>query len=66
MATRTIDNPRRSPSGNRLSVAASSDYLTWLARLAVASRAPVSQVVDQALLRYAEARGFEPPPSRYP
>lgn len=47
-----------------LIVRCDSTYHDWLARLAVAARAPISVVCDQALARFAADMGFEPPPRR--
>jgi hypothetical protein len=65
MVARAKDQPRRSASGPRLSVAASSDYLHWLAKLACHCRAPISVCVDQAMIEFASSKGFPvPPPER--
>jgi hypothetical protein len=58
------ETPRRTP-GTRLSVAASSEYLHWLAKLACHCRAPISVCVDQAMIEFASSKGFPvPPPER--
>jgi hypothetical protein len=50
--------------GRNIVVRASADYQEWLSRLSVAYRAPMSVVVDQAIARFAQGIGFDPPPRR--
>jgi hypothetical protein len=40
------------------------DWRVWLAGFAAAKRLDVSELVDEALLRYARNEGYEMPPKR--
>ena len=57
------------PEPNRVrssatNIRSSPEWKDWLARFAGHTRKDLADVVDEALLRYARAEGFELPPKR--
>lgn len=55
------------PGGKKkhiLGLRGAEDYKDWLARFAAHERSDMSDLVDDALVAYAKARGFEVPPKR--
>ena len=47
-----------------LRVRVSGAYKAWVTRFAEAERSDMSDLIDDALVAYAKARGFEAPPKR--
>jgi hypothetical protein len=47
-----------------LRVRVSGAYKAWVARFAEAERSDMSDLIDDALVAHAKARGFEAPPKR--
>ena len=45
-------------------IRSSPEWKAWLQRFADHTRKDLADVVDEALLRYARAEGFEQPPKR--
>lgn len=59
--------PTPGPSRIRSSVTnirSSPEWKAWLGRFAAHTRKDLADVMDEALLRYARAEGFELPPKR--
>jgi len=76
MASTTIETPaasdprgtaRRTPRRVRseiVSVRSTPEYKAWLARFSAHLRKDVVDAIDEAILRYARAEGFDLPPKR--
>jgi hypothetical protein len=45
-------------------VRVSGSYKDWLIRFAESERSDMSDLIDDALVAHAKARGFDPPPKR--
>ncbi len=62
----------RGPSGRRprrvrseiISLRATPDFKDWLSRFAAHLRKDTVDAIDEAILRYARAEGFDLPPKR--
>lgn len=50
------------PGAKHLTVRGTPDWLAWVNELAAHCRSNAAATVDQALVEYARARGFEKPP----
>lgn len=60
-------SPKRQPNRVRSEVTnirSSPEWKEWLVRFAAHTRKDLADVMDEALLRYARAEGFEQPPKR--
>jgi hypothetical protein len=63
------EGSKRRPEPNRIrssitNIRSSPEWKEWLARFAVHTRKDLADVIDEAVLRYARAEGFELPPKR--
>lgn len=53
------------PEGKSIAFRASAEYAAWVEKLAAVNRSTVAGLIDQALVRHANAIGFpEAPPER--
>jgi hypothetical protein len=55
------------PGGQKkhiLGIRGQQAYKEWLVRFATAQRSDIADLIDDALVAYAEAKGFEAPPKR--
>jgi hypothetical protein len=59
-----VVDPERHRKDRNISIRATSEYLDWLGRVAVAVRLPVPILVDLALAELAARKGLEQPPPR--
>ena len=59
--------PKPSAEGPRealIALKCRQEYKDWVSRLARKHRTTPSHIIDVALVKFAEADGFEPPPER--
>lgn len=50
--------------GTVVALKGSSDWKAWLDEFSAHCRLGLADTIEQALLQYAQARGFPPPPKR--
>jgi hypothetical protein len=59
-----VPTPEEGPRKQILTLRGRDVYKDWLVRFALSERADMADLVDDALVAYAKAKGFERPPMR--